>query len=814
MPPPVRRRFALLPGIRRDLRFAALALLVAVLPAAELPTARHAVAGLAQEVEILVDRWGVPHIYAQTSYDAYVAQGFNAARDRLWQIDLWRKRGLGELARDFGPAWVEHDRAARLLLFRGDMHAEWLAYSSDAKRVIESFVAGINAYVRLARARPELLPPEFALLGYQPALWSPAEVVCIRAHGLAYNVTGEVARARTVALAGLATDAFRRALEPAWRTQVPDGLDPAAIPADVLRTYALARDALVFTPAMFRGEPPPVRTGALAAPEETARHPSESNNFAIAPGRSTTGRALFASDPHRAHGVPGLRYFAHLSTPELDVVGAGEPFLPGLSFGHNRTIAFGMTIFAIDQEDLYVYETNPAAPGEYRYRDRWEPMTVRTESIEVRGEAPRNVTLKFTRHGPVIHEEVARHRAFALRAAWLQPGGVPYLASLDYQRATNWDAFLAAMNRHGTPPLNYLYADTAGHIGWAPSGLAPIRPNWDGLLPVPGDGRYEWAGFRSMDELPRVFDPPAGWFGTSNEMNLPPAPGVTDLKLSFEWADPARAWRQRQIFGGTRPFSVPDLLAAQTDVTNVTGERATALLAALPAPSAPDLAAAFQALRAWDHRAARDSVGAAIFNVWFHRHVRPAVVRQVVPAAAVASVGSGSALNILQLLESPDSRLGPAPGQARDELLLAALRGAVDDLTKRLGPDQSQWRWGRLHHALFEHPLAALRPEESRGEWNIGPVSKAGDDESLGRSTWRATDFRLISGASARFVTDVGDWANAWATNSPGQSGDPRSPHYRDLFDDWANDRYFPLLYGRAAIEAAAEQRIVLTPLR
>jgi penicillin amidase len=366
------------------------------------------------------------------------------------------------------------------------------------------------------------------------------------------------------------------------------------------------------------------------------------------------------------------------------------------------------------------------------------------------------------------------------------------------------------MNRHGTPPLNYLYGDTAGNIGWAPSGLAPIRPNWDGLMPVPGDGRYEWADFRSMDELPRVLNPPAGWFGTSNEMNLPPAPGVAELKLSFEWADPARSKRQPQIFGGTRTFSVQDVIAAQTDITTVTGQRATALLAGLPVPTDPDVARALQTLRAWDHRAARDSVGAAVFNAWFHLQVRPAVVRRIVPSAALTLVGSGSAAAVLNLLEKPDSRLGADPIKSRNDILISALRDAVGDLTKRLGKDQSQWQWGRIHHALFEHPLTTLVDETKRAQWNVGPESKAGDGETLGVSSWRTSDFRLTAGASARFVTDVGDWNNAWATNTPGQSGDPRSPHYRDLFADWAHDKYFPLVFDRAAVEKAAELRIVL----
>jgi len=782
--------------------------------AAEPPTLEYTVGGLAQDAEILVDRWGVPHLYAQERYDVFFVQGFNAARDRLWQIDLWRKRGLGELARDFGPAYAEQDRGSRLLLFRGDMRAEWIAYASDTKRIVESFVAGVNAYVRLTRADPALLPPEFALLGYEPALWDAADVVRIRSHGLASNVVSEVARARAVSVAGLEVDAFRRALEPAWRTRVPDGLDPAAVPADVLKLYTLARASVRFTPKLLRGEADPERTGALELEQTPGLRLTESNNFAVAPARSTTGRAIFANDPHRVQGVPSLRYFSHLSAPGFDVIGAGEPFLPGVSLGHNGTIAFGLTIFAVDQEDLYVYETNPAAPNEYRYAGRWEPMTVRRETIAVKGAASQEVELKFTRHGPVLFEDAATHRAFALRAAWLEPGAVPYLSSLEYQRATNWDEFLAAMNRHASPPLNYLYADAKGNIGWAPSALAPVRPNWDGLMPVPGDGRYEWAGFRTADEFPRRMNPDTGWLGTSNEMNLPPDDRYRRLGLSYEWADPARSQRQPQIFGGTRKFGVPDVIAAQTDITSVTAQRATALLAALPAPDEPAVASAWRTLRRWDHRAARDSVGAAIFNVWYHRHLRGLVVKQVVPAAAMELVGQGSSPNILKLLEAPDARLGADPVRVRNDLMLAALRAAVGDLTGRLGADQAQWQWGRLHHAQFEHPLAAIVPEATRSQWNVGPISKAGDGETLGVSTWRPSDFRLTAGASARFVADVGNWANVWATNSPGQSGDPRSPRYRDLFEDWAHDRYFPLLYERAKVEQNTTLRIRLRAVR
>lgn len=450
------------------------------------------VEGLNARVEILVDRWGVPHIYAQSQDDVFFAQGFNAARDRLFQVDLWRRRGLGQLAEVFGPAYVEQDKATRLFLYRGDMYREWLAYGRDAKRIATSFVAGINAYIDYVTQHRDQMPYEFRQLAYEPAKWQPEDVVRIRSHGLTRNLNSEVARTRVTCQASLRDDAIRSGLQPPWEPQIPDGLDPC-LPQDLLRVFALAtQNVRIGEEALHTGQADRV----LVADAENREEGLEgSNNWVIAPGRSTTGRAIFANDPHRAYSTPSLRYIAHLNAPGLNVIGAGEPIAPGISIGHNGTIAFGLTIFPIDQEDLYVYELNPQNADEYRYQNRWEPMNIVHEEIRVKGNRPVAAELRFTRHGPVLHIEREKNRAFAVRSAWMEPGTSPYLASIDYIRARTWDEFLGAMNRWGAPTLNHVYADTAGNIGWAPGGLAPIRPNWDGLLPVPGDGRYEWAGF-------------------------------------------------------------------------------------------------------------------------------------------------------------------------------------------------------------------------------------------------------------------------------------------------------------------------------
>ena len=316
----------------------------------------YAVSGLEKPAKIIVDYWGIPHIYADTHYDAFFVQGFNAARDRLWQIDLWRRRGLGQLAEVFGEAYVEQDRAARLFLYRGDMYREWLAYGSDAKRIATAFTNGINAFVSLLETQPGLMPPEFELLGYRPATWQPADVVRIRSHGLWRNVVREVRRAQIVCNLGLEASQLWKVLEPQWQTRIPEGLDPCTIPEGVLDDYLLAKA--------------PVDFDALADPEANADSAREtaldaaarlaltdtlgSNNWVVAPARTNTGRPILADDPHRSHAVPSLRYIAHLSAPGIDVIGAGEPSLPGISIGHNQRIAFGLTIFPIDQEDLYV----------------------------------------------------------------------------------------------------------------------------------------------------------------------------------------------------------------------------------------------------------------------------------------------------------------------------------------------------------------------------------------------------------------------------------------------------------------------------
>ncbi len=775
---------------------------------------RWQLTGLKAPAEVIVDHWGVAHVFAGSVVDAFFLQGYNAARDRLWQIDLWRKRGLGLLSQSLGPAYVAQDRAARLFLYRGDMREEWAAYAPESKLWVESFVQGINAYVQDTRAGRRPLPVEFKLTDSRPDLWQPDDVLRIRSHALVSNVTSEVARARVACAAGLQADQLRRKIEPvSHRLTTPAGLNPCDIPADVLKDYLLATK-----PVDFAAESRSEKHAANSADRDLlsaiqSQSAEGSNNWVVAPSRTSTGRALLANDPHRQLGVPSLRYVVALNAPGLNIIGAGEPALPGISFGHNDDIAFGLTIFAIDQEDLYVYELKPDDARSYRYQSGWARMQVVSESIEVKGEPARQVELLFTRHGPVLAQDPAKHRAFALRTVWNEPGLAGYFGSSRLLGAKNWSQFKQASDAWGAPPLNLVYADILGNIGWAAAGRTPVRRNWDGLMPVPGDGRYEWRGFYGNDVLPSSYNPVEGFFATANEMNLPAGYPNERNRIAFEWTDRSRIDRINELLRANDKVSLADSMAIQTDSVSTQSRRVTALLGSWAAAAGDtDTAKAVGALRAWDHDETTASPAAAIYEVWATKYLGAATVAKVTPATARKLLEQGQLEAIIGYLEHPDARLGPDPVAARDAVLLESLNAALAELRNRLGPDMSNWNWGRLHHATFEPAVGVLADPQLRAQMSVGPLQTPGSSSSPRAQSYRSSDFAVIGGASVRMVLDVGAWDNSVFINTPGQSDDPLSPHYRDLFPLWAGGAYVPLPFSRSAVERNAETRIEVVP--
>ena len=400
----------------------------------------------------------------------------------------------------------------------------------------------------------------------------------------------------------------------------------------------------------------------------------------------------------------------------------------------------------------------------------------------------------------MIEIERAKGRAYALRSCWFEPGMSAYFCSIESMRARNFPDFKESMSRWGAPTLNHVYADVKGNIAWLPRGLTPRRDKWDGLLPVPGDGRYEWNGFWRAEDLPIVYNPPQGWFATANQMNLPAGYPYRERKLGFEWTDPSRFLRESEVLGSTRAISMEDAKRLQNDILSIPARRLQGILAGLKSDE-PGTRAALALIREWDCRETRESAASALFEVWLSRHLKGAYRKAVLPASAAAEIASTDMRVMVEDLEDPSRRFGSNPRSRRDALLLATLSAAYKELESLQGPDRRRWQWGRLHHNLVEHAFSEAVENDVRTTINVGPFPKNGSEFTVNQSQYRPSDFRQTNGPSFRIVVDVGNWDGSWAVNYPGQSGDPTNPHYRDLAPLWLEGEYFPLLYSRTAIE-------------
>jgi penicillin amidase len=776
------------------------------------PEETLSIPGLREPVEIVKDAWGISHIFARSQPDLFFAQGFNVARDRLFQLEMWRRQATGTLAEILGPRALDRDIGARLLKARVDMDLELAHYHPDGREIIGSFVRGINAYIDHTRRFPELLPREFRLLGLQPNHWTP-EVVVSRHNGLFRNAGTEIGMAGAVSAMGSEKILELLDLHPGKpELTLPRGLDAALLSREILGPYSASRSSIRFLPENIQDpskRAPAKKKGGL---EEKTRNPFSayqregSNNWVVSGEKTLTGTPFMANDPHRRQQIPSLRYWVHLNAPGWDVIGGGEPALPGISIGHNRYGAWGLTIFSVDQEDLYVYDLHPEDPDRYRYKGGWDTMRVFEERIPVRGQAPELVRLKYTRHGPVLFQDVEHRKAYALRAAWLEIGCAPYLASLRMDQARSWGEFREACSFSRTPSENMVWADREGNIGWQAVGITPLRPNWDGLMPVPGDGRYEWDGYLPIKSLPHVYNPPQGYFSTANQDNIPPG---YPYSVGFMWADPFRQARIQEVLSSGRKFSLMDMMNLQHDVLSIPARSLVPLLDSLESGN-EDVGRALGYLRAWDFRMNPDSVAAALYQSWQRRLIEN-VWRITVPEEERALVPRRSLFKLIAWLTAPDGRFGPDPVRGRDDLLLTSLNEAVQSLRRRLGSRMETWRYGqsRFHHITLRHPLSGAVTPELRPRLDLGPLPRGGNGNTVNQTS---SGFNQTSGASFRILADLSDWDLSLGTNSPGQSGDPDSPHYRDLFGLWAGDKYFPVFFSRPKIESAAESVTRLIP--
>ena len=748
------------------------------------------VPGLGRPVEVVRDRWGVPHIYADTLDDLFLAQGYVLASERLFQIELLWRLGSGRLSEVFGELTLPIDRFVRTVGWNRAAEYQAARWDERSLAMTAAFGAGIRAWVDAMPARP----PEYTLLGIDPLIPQEgreavlgAAAAVFMAWTLSRNWDHELLRAEVAERLGADT----------MRTLFPD-LDTEAAAVEAAKEggfdrMALLRDALL--PASGQG----------------------SNNWVVDGSRTESGKPLLANDPHLAISVPSAWFECHLVGPGIDVAGVTLPFSPGILIGHNDRIAWGFTNTEGDVQDVYLERLSEDGTMA-EYLGQWEPVALHSEEMAVRGRDQHKVLeVRETRHGPVIDAYLVGvgdpevvpglRRTCSLRWVGAEYGIEPSTV-FEMNTAGSWEDFRAAVHRGwACPGQNMVYADVDGNIGYQLTGLYPIRRTGDGTVPVPGwTDEYEWEGWIPYEDLPRAFNPEDGFLCTAN--NKMHDEGYPYL-IGRDFLPPYRARRIAQLITERERHSRETFAAIQTDTRSLPAAAIVPHLVTVE-PADERQKEALALLAEWDLDLRPDSGAAAIYEVWCHRIALEVLGRLLADEALLVHLyGRRQWTNAFQyqvlpnLLQFPTARwFGRNGVGARDELLRRALDEALDELGSALGDDMAGWRWGALHRARFRGRLAMVSPEL----FTVGEVELGGDEQTVLQSMFEpGSSYDVVVTASWRQILDPSDWDASVGTHAPGQSGNPASPHWADLLPLWAAGRPHPMPYSRRAVEDAAE---------
>jgi penicillin amidase len=749
--------------------------------------------GARGEIRIERDAHGIPTIVAADALDAYYGLGVVHAQDRLWQLETHRRIGAGRTAEAFGPAALDADRFLRALGVRRAAEAQWANAPPATRAVVEAYAAGINAVVAeggQARA------PEFMVLGLQPGRWEPADSFAwaiMMAWDLGGNWNTELLRLR-LALK-LPVERIEQLLPPYPGDAVPATADYAAL----YRSLGLGAQRVAALTRGFDAAPPSGVEGV------------GSNNWVLAGSRTTTGAPLLANDPHLKLSAPALWYFVRLKAPGLDVAGATMPGLPFVVLGQNTDIAWGFTNTGPDVQDLYLEQVDPADPNRVRTPEGFAPLQQAQDVIRVKGGADVPITVRRSRHGPVISDAGGMADALgsqgghllAMRWTALDPDSDPVAVGLALQQARSVDAFFAATRGLVAPMQNMVVADRAGRIGMISPGRVPIRaPENDlgGRAPAPGwDARYDWVGFVPADETPRRRDPAVGWIATANQRITEPG---YPHHLTHEWALPYRQQRIEQVLESRPKHSLQDLAALQMDT------RSLAMARLLPwlqrAESAHPLAAAARkALEGFDGDMDAGRAAPLIAWAWQRQLARAIFADDAGEALWERSLAGRTFQDALEGVLARDDaawcddRATPAAESCAMQTG-AAMTRALDELANRHGDDVAAWRWSDAHVARSEHRPFSRVPVLHRLFELRAPVG--GDTHTvkamrvvLRRDALTGDLYHTDHSASLRAVYDLADRQQSRVVHSTGQSGIVFSPAYRDFVGPWTRGELLPL---------------------
>lgn len=773
--------------------FAALWLVRSVPPA----NGESVVAGLGAPVEIVHDSQGIPHILSQGRRDAYVALGRLHAEERLFQMELFRRFGRGRLAEVLGAPAVSFDLYARTIGAARLAEADLAAASPELRAVLEAYADGVNSWID-GRDRP--LPPEFTLLMYEPERWTPADSLLMgKLLGLLLtnNWQTEALRAR---LAARLDGETLEGLTP------PSGGGPAQDGASTLDGFA--QGPVTRALAMLTGFGLPV-VEPLGA--------GASNAWAVDGTRTASGKPILANDPHLGLMAPGLWYLAHLSAPDLTLVGATLPGIPMMLMGHNGKLAWGQTTAGGDGADLFIETVDPADPSRYLTPDGPLPFETREEEIHVRLGETRRVTIRTTRHGPVISDlssgDLPRPdgTVIALAHVGLLPGDKTAEAMLRFADAGNAEDFMAAAHLFHSPHQNLTFADTAGSIGTVAAGRLPIRKGGDGRLPADGaSGAGDWIGFIPFEGLPQVLRPGSGMLlNANNAVSGPDYPYM----VGKDYDVPYRAERVAALLAARpRGYTLDDAAAGQADTFSPFSAEFMPALLALHGPAEGRTQQALDLMSAWDFHMDKDKPAPLIAMAWT-RHLN----RRLFAARLGPDYDRWAGLRPMPLRAALAGTApwcdDPATEATEDcpAAVRAALADALAELSGAYGDDPAAWRWGTAHVADMRHPILRFLPVVG-GLVSITPQVGGGDDTLL-RGAMRFSDgeapYASVHGAGFRAIYDLADLGHSRFMIATGQSGNPYSPHWSDMAPLWAADAYVQI---PLSVDAVDGERRRLTP--
>ena len=801
--------------------------------------------GLDGPVDIYRDKMGIPNIYATTQHDLFFAQGYVHAQERFWQMDFWRHVGSGRISEMFSTQ-TDTDAFLRTLGWRVTAEQEYAGLDAVSKSIIDSYTDGVNAYINDHEATA--LSLEYAVLGllnskYKIEPWTPI-------HSLTWG------KAMAWDLRGNLGEEIERAV-------LLKTLSPEQVTA-LFPPYPQDHPVIVNNIGNGTSANTPTPVAAFDIPEETLstlQHNTSlldlalgpagdgigSNSWAVSGKLTTTGMPLLANDPHLSIQMPSIWYQMHLECKPVsdqcpfNVAGFTFAGVPGVIIGHNEHVAWGFTNVGPDVMDLYIEKVNPENPNQYEVNGKWVDFETRKESIQVAGGDPIELTVRLSRHGPVISDsygplknvgepddkefvpfkdrsgiDLPEQYAIALRWTALTPS-TPFKAIWGFNRAKNWDDFRAAAREFHVPAQNLLYADVDGNIAYQMPGDIPIRTKGDGTVPVPGwTDDYEWKGYVPFDELPFTFNPEEGYIATAN--NQVPPSGYSNF-ITYDWDYGFRAQRiTDMIKNAPGKIDIAYIQKMQGDDYDANGPVYVPLLLNMdPESATSNETTALDLLKNWNYQSRGDSSAAAVFNA-FWRHLLQNTFIDDLPEERYYPDGGSRWNEIMRHLDESsswwDDKTTKDKVETRTEIIQKSFEQGVAELEKIFGKDPAKWNWGEMHASTFRNgTLGESGVFLIEDLFNRGPFPTSGGEAIINATGWSVKEgYETNWLPSMRMIVDLGNLNNSVTVHTTGQSGHAYHPHYIDMAELWTNIKYYPMWWNEKSIVKDREGHLVLTP--